>query len=507
MNLLQIIGLVLAGTVSPLLTFAYLWQVKEWRIDRLKEHLRAEGAFRQLWGIIRPTILFVGLCAFFALPESISPQHLFSGTLIAFALLSLVQLLLRKQRMPVWTQKAIVLTATGVAINALLAYALPLSVLPLIVLIQPLILLCAWLLFWPLDKILKMRIMKKAMHLRASCTDVTVIGITGSAGKTTTKELLSHLLEGQSVNTTPVHVNTEMGVSKWLLQILSKAEKPKILIVEMGAYRQGEIALLCRIAQPNIGIVTHVGMQHIALFGSQTQLQKTKGELVTALPENGKAYLNADSELCAQLSDFAHCPVTNVGTGGTADLKAKDIEETQTGIRLNIEGEAYSTTLHGTHNSTNVLLAVAVAKDLGIETNVIRSHLQSFVPPKRTFSVRKEGNRTILDDTHNASPESFAASMNWARSQPAQQKILLTSGLIELGANQDKVHTELGTKATDIFDRVIFLSKSNMKAFSYGYGKSVEMYTDKDGDPIPENALLACIGRMSPSTISGLLQR
>ena len=501
MHPLHTASLVLAGIISPLLTFAYLWQVKEWRIDRLREHLRAEGVFRQLFGLVRPAIL---LLAFLIIPHvPHAPALSIQAILVVFAALSLVQIGMKRQRMPVWTQKGITLVGTSLMLNAIASFVFPLILLPILVLLQPIVLLCAWLLFWPLDKVLKGRIMENAKAIRSKQSDLIVIGITGSAGKTTTKELLSHLLHDEKIAVTPAYVNTEMGVSQWITRTLT-AEKPRILIVEMGAYRPGEITLLCNIAQPTMGIVTFVGSQHIALFGSQERLQHAKGELVAALPADGKAFLNADSTLCAELSKRASCPVTTIGTGGSVNMKATDIEETASGLRFRMEDMQYSTPLHGTHNITNILLAIAVAKELGKDDAHIQKALKSFRTPQHTFNVRKEGERTMLDDTHNASPASFRAGIQWARSQPAQQKILITSGLIELGRNQDKIHTELGAAAAEVFDRVIFLSKTSARAFEKGYGKSVELLPKTE--PIGKAALVACIGRVSPSTISALLK-
>ncbi|MDD5469551.1 MAG: UDP-N-acetylmuramoyl-tripeptide--D-alanyl-D-alanine ligase, partial [Candidatus Peribacteraceae bacterium] len=350
-------------------------------------------------------------------------------------------------------------------------------------------------------------IFRRAMHLRASLRDVTVIGITGSAGKTTTKELLAHVLEQRSPLTTPAHVNTEMGVAQWLIQELKKAESqesPSVLIVEMGAYQMGEIALLCSIVQPTMGVVTYVGSQHIALFGSQEALCKAKGELVEALPVTGHAFLNADNERCSSLAARARCPVTTVGTGGRADIEAFEVEETEHGIRFRVKETAYDIPIHGTHNVTNVLLAIAVAQSLGMAPQEIARRLQTFKPPAHTFDMRTERGITILDDTHNASPASFEAAMQWARAQPAEQRVLLTSGLIELGEEQDRIHIELGTMAASVFDRVIFLSGQSAKPFRRGFGREVELLSNRT-PPVPPSSLLVCIGRMNEETMRRLL--
>ena len=502
---LLLIGLTLLGCLSPLLTYAYLWQVKEWRVDRLREHLRAEGFLLQLYGRVRPLILFLFACALFI--PGIAAQYVVVGASATFALLTLVQLLLRKQSKPVWTQKAYAIVGLSVILNICLAvvlgFYLPI-LLPVLVLGQPDIVSLAWLVLWPVDHTLKKQTMQKATALRNTLEDATVIGITGSAGKTTVKELLAHVLDELNPLTTPTHVNSEMGVAKWLLSKLPSYETEKpLLIVEMGAYRRGEIMQLCGIAQPTMGIITLIGSQHIALFGSQEALCDAKGELLEALPEDGQGFVNADSELCAGLAGRAPCDVTRVGTGGSADLEATDIEETSTGIRFIVEGTTVDVPLHGTHNVTNVLLTIAAAEHAGMERGRIVQRLRTFEPPSHTFAVRTEGNVTMLDDTHNASIASFRAAIAWARNQAVGHKVLLTSGLIELGQKQDDVHAELGAAATDVFDRVIFLNERSANSFAKGYGE-VEVLS-KDTAPVQEESLLVCEGRMTERTIQKLL--
>jgi len=521
MNTALLIIVTLFASLSPLLTFANLWQVKEWRIDRLKEHLRNEGYFRQIFGTIRPCIL--GLLGIFGLLGILTPEQWISASLAALSAVAVLQFLLHKQPKPVWTRKAQVLIGSSLLLTLLIAYALlalslsngrptPYALLlPIIIILQAPLLFISWTLFKPVDHFLKKRIMDRAKALRAQHPSLTVIGITGSVGKTTTKELLAHILQDQNPLVTPEHVNSEMGVSQWLIQKLERWQEsdalrptPYALIIEMGAYRRGEIATLCDIAKPNLGIVTFIGNQHIALFGSQEELCEAKGELIAALPEDGHAFLNGDSSMCAQLRAKAACPVTTVGTGGPGDLEAFEIEETPRGIRFRVGETMFDLPLHGTHNVTNVLLAIAVAEHLGIERQDIAQKLRTFSPPKQTFEVRQQSGVTVLDDTHNASPASFRAAIDWARTQPAQKKILLSSGLIELGQAQDTTHTELGALASGVFDAAVFLDKKSAKYFEKGLKKNVEILS-KNTQKVDAGSLLVCEGRMSPSTIQKLL--
>ncbi len=335
---------------------------------------------------------------------------------------------------------------------------------------------------------------------------MTVIGITGSVGKTTTKELAAHILQDRNVLFTPAYVNSEMGVAKWLLRELPKKnpEDDVVLIVEMGAYRKGEIANLCGITVPDIGIITFIGTQHIALFGSQEKLLHAKAELFQSLPENGMAFANIDCALCERLDAFAHCPITKVCTGGRCDIEALQIEETGKGIRFVVEGQQYHVPLHGTHNTTNALLAIGVARYLELDHKSIAARLATFTPPHSTFALREQNGVSLLDDTHNASPESFRAAIAWAKAQPAQNKVLLTPGLIELGVDENRIHRELGSQASGIFSRVIFTAKHGKNAFASGYTGSVEQL-HKSTEPLQEGDLLVCIGRVNASSINRIL--
>jgi UDP-N-acetylmuramoyl-tripeptide--D-alanyl-D-alanine ligase len=501
--------LTLTASFSPLLTFAHLWQVKEWRIDRLREHLRSEGFFRQLFGLVRPALLILLYPTF--LLHRVPEQTWIVGTLGLLTVLTIAQVALERQPSPRWTLKALCL-ATGAllltlagSVVLLLLHPRAALVLPLVPLLEPLALFLSWCAFLPIDRTLKHRVMDRARRLRTALPALTVIGITGSVGKTTTKELLLHLLKTKGAHATPAYVNTEMGVAQWLTKELESPNPPHILIVEMGAYRPGEIALLCDIASPTLGIITFIGTQHIALFGSQDALLNTKAELFRSLPSDGTAILNADSPFAQTLKGMSRCPIITVSTGEHADIEAFDIEETPTGIRFRIGITIFSVPLHGTHNVSNVLLAIAAAETLGMKRNEIARALLTFHPPEHTFAVRTLPQGVVLlDDSHNASPASFSAAITWAKSQPEEHRVLLTSGLIELGEEEDRVHAKLGTEAAGIFDRVIFTHARHARTFQQGFGKPVEIF-GKSSPRLPSPSLLACIGRVPEETIRRLL--
>jgi UDP-N-acetylmuramyl pentapeptide synthase len=511
--------------------------MKEWRMDRLIEHLQREGWIANLLGSVR-----MGLVVFFAIAASALTGYLvwrFGGTtlntlgeiptgdssiavivavfsigigtyavllflwLAALALLSVAQLLLPSRRLPVWTSKTILVFMLCLVIDATLAFLWPM-ILFLLPIVQPLVVLIAWIILLPLDLFLKGLVMKKAETLRRSLESPTVIGIVGSVGKTTTKELLHHLLQDLHPITTPEHVNTEMGVAQWMLRTVQPRTEHPLLIVEMGAYRQGEIATLCRIAKPTIGIVTPLGSDHLALFGSEEAIVEANAELLPSLPKDGHLFLAGDNDAARRLAKRSSCPATVAGIDAASDVRATDIHEAESGNAFMIDDQSFRLSMHGKHNVANALLAIAVAKHLGITDARIRELLGKFRTMPHTFHLKIERGVTILDDTYNVSPLSFRAAIDWAAKRPERPRVLLTSGLLETGADEQRFLQELGAASAKTFTRVIFTTNRGRSDFAKGFGGEVELLRAGSA-PVKDESLLICVGRMPLHSIRTLL--
>lgn len=503
------------AALSPLVTFARLWQIKEWRWDRLREHLRENGWYRQLFGTVRPpliAILFVlsGFRVFWVVDGAILG-------LFVLVILSLLQIVFGKQPRPVWTMKARALVSSAslliVAVSSLIFVysdiysggSMALLVMPLL---APLFLVISWILLRPVDIFLKNRTLNRAKNFRSAHPDITVIGITGSVGKTTTKELLAHILKEKNALATPSHVNTEMGVAAWITKTLRNepADSKKILIVEMGAYHEGEIKLLCDITKPCYGIITYVGDQHVALFGSHEAIIQAKGELFDALPPEGKAFGNSDNDAYPKLAARCRCGVVSVGTGQHADIQATDIEETAAGLSFRALDTAFKVPIAGTHSIASILLAIAVAKEVGMTPAEIARRLQSFTPIHNTFEVKSFGSATLLDDTYNSSPDSMRAAIDWAAKQPHESKILVVEGIIELGTEEERIHRELAKLASPVFDTVFVVHPRYLPYFQDGgFGDRAKLAADSE--PVQPDSLLVCVGRMPKSIIESFLNR
>lgn len=514
-----IVGITLLGALSPLLTFTALFQQKEWRLDRLREHLRRDGWWNQLVGYFRGVILIVCFSIETVLTvnglskigidrgfwSSMTMPIIFMSMLVFvwiffLALLSLAQIILHKQRLPVWTMKARLIVALTACIEIIVGMTLLylqtfylhqemiiaiFLLMPAIVVLQCIPVLCVWVLLKPVDYILKKRVMDRAMKLRSQLKNVTVIGIAGSVGKTTVKELIAHLTQDLHPLVTPSHVNTEMGVAQWIINnqsmYVGARHAVPLLIVEMGAYRKGEIALLCRIAQPTIGVMTALGSDHVALFGSEEAIVEANGELIESLPATGHAFFYGNNDGCKQLAKKSPCAVT--------------IAEVDAPIKH---------PLNGRHNNYNIALAVAVAKYLGITDKRIGELLATFKPQAHTFNVKTERGVTLVDDTYNISPLSLGAALDWAADRKDRPRVLLTSGLQETGADENRYLTELGTKASRSVERVIFTDAHGSKVFAKAFGKPIEIL-NKDTERVTAGSALLAVGRMPPATVQRLL--
>ncbi len=496
--------------------------MKEWRLDRLGEHLRREGWIAHTIGSSRAISAVAYLVVLAALVATMPTLSLdapgsrwdvawfvawglwFHGWIVAFAGATVLQMATKKQRQPVWTTKAKLIVLTTIVLDVALAALLlrpypPIAfTLPVLPALQAPVMFISWLLWKPVDAVLKGRVLGAGRARRNSLVDATVIGIVGSVGKTTTKELLKCVLADRSPFVTPEHVNTEMGVAQWLVNTVpANAVKP-LLIVEMGAYRKGEIALLGRIAQPTIAVVTALGSDHLALFGSEEAIVDANAEIFEALPEGANVFLYGDNERTTALANRTHRPTFTVGAKDLQDLR-----ETDRGLAFDCFGTRFNVALHGRHNAANVALALLVANSLGITPERMRELLAAFRPTQHTFHLKKERGVTILDDTYNVSPLSFRAALDWAKARPERPRVLLTSGLLETGAAENDFLRELGAAANASVERVVFTADAGKDVFAKAFGKPVESLAD--AKPVTDDALLLCVGRMPLSHIQKLL--
>jgi UDP-N-acetylmuramoyl-tripeptide--D-alanyl-D-alanine ligase len=293
----------------------------------------------------------------------------------------------------------------------------------------------------------------------------TVIGITGSYGKTSTKHYLTHILNGRyRAIATPKSYNTLMGVSLAINTVLKDETDLDYFIVEMGAYIEGEIAEICELAQPQISIVTAVGPQHLERFGSLEAVTNAKFEIVAALPPTGAAILNGDDPLVRSMTERAHAAtmmlVSRDGAEGGSFI-AENVQETLDGLSFDVveaatgEKRHMHASLYGIHNVTNLLLAIATARHIGLPMGEIAMRVAGLEPfEHRLQRSIQPGGLVVLDDAYSANPVGAKGALHVLGLHQEGKRILITPGMVELGEVQEQENRELGgyavRYATDI---------------------------------------------------------
>jgi UDP-N-acetylmuramoyl-tripeptide--D-alanyl-D-alanine ligase len=239
----------------------------------------------------------------------------------------------------------------------------------------------------------------------------TVIGVTGSNGKTTLREMLYHILSGaMGCKRSPQSYNTNIGLS---CTLFLPGEDDRVLIAEMGANGFGELTELCEIAAPDLGVITNIGESHLEGLGSVEGVARAKSELLRGLPEEGTAFLSADDDWCGFLRERAPENVVTFGLGFDADFRARAVRPIPGGFWF-LVGRGVEVTLRtpGLHNVYNAAAALAVAHHLGVDLASAAKRLESFRPPPMRFEVEDVGGVTVVCDCYNANPGSMRAAQN-----------------------------------------------------------------------------------------------
>jgi UDP-N-acetylmuramoyl-tripeptide--D-alanyl-D-alanine ligase len=293
--------------------------------------------------------------------------------------------------------------------------------------------------------------------------DVRVVGITGSVGKSTTKELVAQVL-GQRYRTVknPGNLNNEIGLPLTLLQLSEGTERA---VLEMGFYVPGEISFLCKLARPQIGVITNIGTVHAERAGSQEAIARGKAELVEALPPSpeGIAVLNYDDPWVRGMAGRTKASIFYYGLDSRSHLWADEIEGLGLkGIRfkLHVRNEAIHlrVPLIGRHSVHTVLRATAVGLVEGLSWQEVIDGLQRSLAQLRLATVRATSGALIIDDTYNASPESTLAALNLL-SEIQGNKVAVLGDMLELGPYEKEGHEMVGVRAAEVADRLVTVGR------------------------------------------------
>lgn len=300
-----------------------------------------------------------------------------------------------------------------------------------------------------------------ATHHR-SRFDIPLVAVTGSNGKTTTKEMVAAVL-AQRWRTlkTEGNFNNRIGVPHTLFRLTARHQAA---VIEMGVDQQGQTTRLCEIVRPTIGLITNIGPDHLEFFGSMEGSAQAKAELLDMLPADGTAILNADDPYFDYLASRAQCRVVSFGFSEMADVRASGVTSDArqgTAFRLHLPGKSRPTTVrikvHGTHNVTNALAAAAVGVALSLSGSMIAQGLGRFRPAAMRSQVVTHHGVHIINDCYNANPASMKAALQLlAQWSPARERIAVLGDMLELGSETRQMHREVGQfLATQELSRLI----------------------------------------------------
>lgn len=325
----------------------------------------------------------------------------------------------------------------------------------------PVLTLCGWAVTLPLEKAFAAYYVADAKKRLRAQPGLTVIGITGSYGKTGTKYILGRILS-EKFNTliTPESYNTPMGVVRTVRESLTAGTQ--VFIAEMGAKQRGDIAEICRIADPDIGLITSIGPQHLDTFGSVENILRTKLELADhVLAKGGRVYINTDNEYLQSKRGAAG--YVAFGTAD-ADCLLKAYSYSKDGLQLTLQKGAETFSLHsrllGAHNALNITGAVALALDLGVPVKDIQYAVSTLKPVPHRLEIKPFlGGSTLIDDAYNSNPVGCMEAVRVLGSMEGMQKIIVTPGLVELGKQEYEHNYNLGRQAAKYCDKIILVGE------------------------------------------------
>ncbi len=291
-----------------------------------------------------------------------------------------------------------------------------------------------------------------ANYYRRQFSSLQVVAVTGSTGKTTTKDMIASVLE-QKYKTlkSKENFNNEIGLPLTLFNLDSSYQA---LVVEMGMRGLGEIRQLARIAEPRLGVITNVGVTHIELLGSQEKIAEAKSELIQELPASGLAVLNGDDQRVAAMKNLAAGEVITYGLQENNRLTGINIHSLQEeGVKFRVAETDLSELklpVPGEHNVYNALAAVAVGRVLNVEPEKIKLGLEKFSTSKyRQQVTTTEEGIELINDAYNANPTSMQAALNILEEVSGQRKIAVLGDMLELGAIAEKEHRRIGKLVAD----------------------------------------------------------
>ena len=488
----MVISIIIAVTVMALVVWALqqelkrdlmMFQQNSYRPERYRRWLSDSKDTTSMWRLAALIIFFIGL-------SKLSSDWASLFLMAIFAISCAVTLVRRKYKHSlVWTARArriyAVACLLSIAVTVVFAWLVWPKTDTFVVFTRcaiafmgcfcasHVIIILANFLLKPVEHAITMRYYRDAQRILASMPDLKIIGITGSYGKTSTKHYLHRILSEQfDTLMTPGSFNTTLGVVRTVREYLKPYNE--VFIVEMGAKNLGDIKEICDLVHPSMGIITAVGPQHLESFKSIENVQRTKFELADALPSDGTIIVNNDFPMIANRPvENCHCLRYSI-KGGDTPWRAVDIEYSSHGTKFTVIGpDGYrlqlETQLMGEANISDLLAAVVCAKALDVPDTKIIAAVASIEPVEHRLSVKRTaGGITILDDAFNSNPVGSRMALEVLGSMKGGKRIVITPGMIELGAEQYELNFELGKTIATNVDVAIIVGQYNREALTSG---------------------------------------
>ena len=324
----------------------------------------------------------------------------------------------------------------------------------------------------PIEKAINRYYYNDAKRIIESNKNLIIIGVTGSFGKTSTKNYLAGVLaEKYNVLVTPGNFNTLLGVIRTIREQLRPYHQ--VFIVEMGAKQKNDIKEICDLVHPTIGIVTAVGEMHLETFKSIENIQDTKFELINSLPANGLGIINNDSKYINNYTGItSNCKITCYAVENEADYKATEVQYGANGVSFKLNDETqFNSRLLGVGNLLNILASIAVADHLQVPANKQKNAIARLQPVEHRLSMKVANGITVLDDAYNSNPQGAKMALevlkNFAVGEGCK-RIIITPGFVEMGARQAEANKELGITIAKSCDYAIVVNATNREAIKQG---------------------------------------
>lgn len=464
-----------------------LWIVSMWGILRYNLHMFQLNGYKNkehfnwlLKNISNPLILLViivpGIIA--AVISRLIGAIIFCVVCVGFFLYYMHLKKINNKKKLVFTNRVkrlIITEAVFNIIGGVLAYFFAGKIFYIIlaglIILQPWFMIVANIINSPIEKNINNGFIKDAKRILSQMPELKTIGVTGSYGKTSVKYYLQTLLKSRyNVLVTPASYNTPMGVVRTVREELKPVHE--IFVCEMGARNIGDIKELCDIVHPQYGVITSVGPQHLETFINMENITNTKFELADAIPNNGLVFLNGDNEYINNNSSKYSNTVFYSTTPSEGAYYSENITVSQSGTEFDMVApdgtrEHFKMKLVGGHNVINVAGAIAVANSLDIPFSDLKNQVRKLMPVEHRMQLVEKGNVTIIDDAYNSNPVGSKAAVE-TLAMFEGTRILVTPGMVELGAEEARFNYEFGTYAAKCCDYIALVGKKHTEPILNG---------------------------------------